>query len=414
METFDVVILAAGQGKRLQPLTYHYPKSMIRILEKPLLEWAVEGVLSAFGDQLNRLVFVVGFEKEKIMEYFRHTPYASKLKFVEQEEQLGTADALKQAEPHVSTEHFFVLNGDSFFDPSLHDFLRSSMLQGPFLVAKQEQDASSYGVLITDESDFLRDLVEKPADSENRLVSTGTLFLPRHFFKYVHHVKLSSRNEYELTDALVAFARSEKLKVLEFQGFWTDVGYFWNYLHASQYALEHLMQEKNEGVMEDFVVVKGKLHLGKGSVIKSGTYIEGNAYIGENCVVGPNAYLRKGVVMERDCHVGNSTELKASILLKNSNAAHLSYIGDSILCEDVNFGAGTKIANLKFDASSILITLHGLRVDSKRNKLGAVIGKGTKTGINASINCGVLVGENCHIYPGVSVYKNLASNSEAK
>lgn len=413
-QAFDVVILAAGQGKRLQPVTYGYPKAMIRILEKPLLEWAVEGLLESLGDRLGKIVLVVGFEKEKIVSHFKAKPYAKRMAFVEQTEQLGTGDALRAAASKVSAESFFVLNGDAFFDPSLYSFLLQQVSKGPYIVAKQEADASSYGVLVTDESEFLRDLVEKPANSENRLVSTGTLLLPKHFFSYLDALKPSPRGELELTDALLQFAQKEKLKVISFPGFWTDVGYFWNYLHASEYALAHLMPEIRQGTVEDFVVIKGKLHLGKGSIIKSGTYIEGDAYVGEDAIVGPNAYLRKGVVIERNCHVGNSTELKASIVMRDSNAAHLSYVGDSILCEDVNLGAGTKIANLKFDASTILITLHGLKVDSKRNKLGAVVGKGTKTGVNASINCGVLIGEHCRVFPNVSVFKNQPSHAEVR
>ncbi|MBU1198068.1 NTP transferase domain-containing protein [Candidatus Micrarchaeota archaeon] len=414
MERYDFVLLAAGQGKRLQPMTYSYPKSMIRVLQKPLLEWMVEGILETFGDQTNHIVMVVGFEKNKIVDHFRHKPYAKKLKFVEQKEQLGTADALKKAENAISTAFFFVLNGDSFFDPSLYSFLLKSTLEGPFLVAKQEKDASSYGVLIMDESDCLKDLVEKPLKSESNDVNTGTLFLPREFFSELRKVSLSKRKEFELTDALLSYAKRKPLKVVEFPGFWTDVGYFWNFLHANQYALEHLMTEAREGSLEPNVTVKGKLSVAKGAMIKSGTYIEGNAFIGENSVVGPHAYLRKGVVIESNCHVGHSTELKASVVMHNSNAAHLSYIGDSIVCENVNLGAGTMIANLKFDSSSIMITLHGLTIDSKRNKLGSVVGKGTKTGVNASINCGVLVGEDCRIFPGVSVYKNVPNGSQVK
>ncbi|MFH1106592.1 MAG: bifunctional sugar-1-phosphate nucleotidylyltransferase/acetyltransferase [Candidatus Micrarchaeota archaeon] len=411
MEKFDFVILAAGQGRRLQPITSNYPKSMVRILGKPLLEHAVEGILAAFGGRAAKIVIVVGFEGGKIRHYFSTKPYAHRLAFVEQEEQKGTAHALAQAEKAVSTDTFFVLNGDAFFDPSVYPFLAQSAGDAePFVIAKREHDASAYGVIVKDDSDFLEDLIEKPLKVEDQLVSTGTFMLPLGFFQHLR-VPLSRRGEYELTDAVLAFARKGKLRVAEFPGFWTDVGYFWNYLHACEYALERLMDTDREGVVEDFVVVKGRLHLGRGSVVKSGTYIEGNAFIGENSVVGPNAYLRKGVVVEDNCHVGNSTEIKSSVIMHNSNAAHLSYIGDSIVCENVNLGAGTKVANLKFDHSSIAIDLGGKRVDSRREKLGAVVGKNTKTGVNVSINCGIFVGENCRIFPSSYVYNNLPDNT---
>ncbi|MFH1199651.1 MAG: bifunctional sugar-1-phosphate nucleotidylyltransferase/acetyltransferase [Candidatus Micrarchaeota archaeon] len=406
----DFVILAAGQGKRLAPITTGYPKAMVRILGKPLLEWIVEGALASFAGRVGKIVVVVGFEGERIRQNFASKPYSGKIEFVEQAQQKGTAHALAAASRAVTSESFFVLNGDAFFDPSVFDYLREQSGRGHFIIAKREHDTSSYGVIEKDEGDCLSGLVEKPRGSSDALVSTGTFFLPRSFFGLLE-VPLSKRGEHELTDAVLSYAKGNKLRVAEFPGFWTDVGYFWNYLHACEYALERLMPESRQGTIEDFAVVKGKLHLGAGSVIKSGSYIEGNAYIGENCVIGPNAYLRKGVVVEDNCHIGNSTEIKASVIMRNSNAAHLSYIGDSIVCESVNFGAGTKIANLKFDHSSIAIDVAGKRVDSRRNKLGAVVGKGTKTGVNVSINCGIFIGENCRIFPSSYVYNNLPDNS---
>ncbi|MBI5224450.1 NTP transferase domain-containing protein [Candidatus Micrarchaeota archaeon] len=409
---FDFVLLAAGQGKRLRPITNSYPKTMVRILDKPLLEWIVEGIIKEFGPQVGKIIIVVGFEKAKITEYFSKHRHAQKIVFVEQKEMRGTAHALLQAEKLVETLSFFIMNADTFFDPSIFKTLNDNS-KTPFIVAKREEDASAYGVVEAEGGNMVG-LVEKPLDARNKLINTGTLFVPRGFFEFARKVKLSKRNEYEITDAILDFAKGSKLRVLEFASYWTDVGYFWNYLAASEYALTNLMEQSIEGKIEEFVVVKGKIHVGKGSVVKAGTYIEGNVFIGENSVVGPNAYLRKGVVIEDNCHVGNSTEVKSSIIMHNSNAAHLSYIGDSIICENVNFGAGTKIANLKFDHSQISIKTGEEKVGSGRDKLGAVIGKNTKTGINVSINCGIFIGENCRISPAAYVYNNLENDSNFK
>ncbi len=409
---FDFVLLAAGQGKRLRPITNSYPKTMVRILDKPLLEWTVEGIIEEFGTQVGKIIIVVGFEKAKITDYFSKHRHTQKIIFVEQKEMKGTAHAVLQAEKLVETPSFFIMNADTFFDPSIFKTL-SENSKTPFIVAKREEDASAYGVVEAEGGNMVG-LVEKPQDAKNKLINTGTLFVPKEFFEYARKVKLSKRNEFEITDAILDFAKVSTLKVLEFESYWTDVGYFWNYLADSEYALANLMEQSIEGNVEKFVVVKGKIHVGKGSIVKSGTYIEGNVFIGENSIVGPNAYLRKGVVIEDNCHVGNSTEVKSSIIMHNSNAAHLSYIGDSIICENVNFGAGTKIANLKFDHSQISIKTGEEKVGSGRDKLGAVIGKNTKTGINVSINCGIFIGENCRISPAAYVYNNLENDSNFK
>ena len=86
MEKFDFVLLAAGQGKRLRPITNSYPKTMVRILDKPLLEWIVEGIAGAFGDSVGRILIVVGFERHKITEYFQKHPAMQKIVFVEQKD----------------------------------------------------------------------------------------------------------------------------------------------------------------------------------------------------------------------------------------------------------------------------------------------------------------------------------------
>ena len=111
--------------------------------------------------------------------------------------------------------------------------------------------------------------------------------------------------------------------------------------------------ENIEGIVEDCVTIKGNLNLGKGSILKSGTYIEGPVWIGENCVVGPNAYLRGGTVLCGKNKIGASTEIKNTIFLKGAKAPHHNYVGDSIIGEDTNLGSGTKIANLRFDKRTI-------------------------------------------------------------
>ena len=144
--------------------------------------------------------------------------------------------------------------------------------------------------------------------------------------------------------------------------------------------------------------VKGSFVVGKDTEVLPGTVVEGNVIVGSNCKIGPNAYLRGVVYIGNNCHVGIS-EVKNSIVLDNSNIPHFNYVGDSIIGENVNLGAGTKIANLRHDNKSIKISINARKIDSRRRKLGALIGSGTKTGINSSINCGIFVRNNSKIMP---------------
>ncbi|MBI2598428.1 MAG: glucose-1-phosphate thymidylyltransferase, partial [Candidatus Diapherotrites archaeon] len=179
-----------------------------------------------------------------------------------------------------------------------------------------------------------------------------------------------------------------------------DAGYgieYWEFLEKKDRLVEKL-GEKIDGSVEKNVLIEGKIVLGKNSVIKSGSVIEENTFIGKNCKIGPNAYLRANAVVLDNCHVGTS-EVKNSIIFSNSNAPHFNYVGDSILGENVNLGAGTKIANLRHDNGTVKVKINGAIIDSGKRKLGALVGSNTKTGVNSSINCGAIVPNNSKILP---------------
>ena len=405
----DYVLLAAGKGTRLWPVTEETPKVMIRIMEKPILEWMVDGIVGHAG----RIIVVVGAGKEKIIAHFASKQYRKKMVFVEQAKQLGTGHALLQAEKFVDGD-FVVLNADTFFDPSIFSLLKKKAKPGDyFAVAKAVPDASKYGVY-TVKNGMVAGLVEKPAKAKEGLINTGLFHLPKRFFSLIRKIGVSPRGEYELTDAVLAFAKKEGLKALEFKDYWNDTGYYWNYLDASAFALENLMQKKVLGKVEPGVTIKGKVFVSKGAILKAGTYIEGPAWIGEEAVIGPRAYLRPNSAIESHCHIGNGTETKNSIIMRHSNAAHLSYVGDSILCEHVNLGAGTMLANLRFDDAPVKVTVGGKRIPSEKRKLGCAMGEGTKTGANVVVNPGILIGSHCFIYPGTVVSKNLDSGTVAR
>ena len=143
----------------------------------------------------------------------------------------------------------------------------------------------------------------------------------------------------------------------------------------------------------------------------NGSYIEGPVAIGENCKIGPNCYIRPYTSIENSCHIGNACEVKHSIIMNNSNAPHQNYIGDSVIGDYCNLGAGTKIANLRLDKKNIIAILNGKTIDTKRKKLGAIVGDNVQTGINAMINVGTLIGCNVFIGPGSLVRGDIQPNA---
>jgi len=146
-----------------------------------------------------------------------------------------------------------------------------------------------------------------------------------------------------------------------------------------------------------------KIIIGSGTVVEPGALIKGPAVIGDNTEVRQGAYIRGDCLIGNGCVVGHTTEMKNSIMLDGAKAGHFAYIGDSILGNDVNLGAGTKLANLKIIRGSIKVRFDGKIHDTNRRKLGAILGDRTETGCNSVTSPGTLMGPDSIVYPGISV-----------
>lgn len=132
-----------------------------------------------------------------------------------------------------------------------------------------------------------------------------------------------------------------------------------------------------------------------GAVVEPGAYLEGPCFIGAGSVVRHGAYVRGYVVTGRGCVIGHATEVKHSIFLDEAKAAHFAYVGDSILGQGVNLGAGTKCANLRLDNGPVRIA----GMETGRRKLGALLGDGVQLGCNCVTNPGTVMGKGASAYP---------------
>lgn len=158
-----------------------------------------------------------------------------------------------------------------------------------------------------------------------------------------------------------------------------------------------------------YLVRRELISLGRGSRVEPGAYIEGPCLIGPECVVRHGAYIRGGVVTGARCIIGHDTEIKHSILLNEVAAAHFNYVGDSILGNQVNLGAGAKCANVRLDRRNVKLLYMGKRVQTPFSKLGAIVGDGAQIGCNAVLNPGTLMGKGAICFPCVNVGGTVAA-----
>ncbi|MGE0641454.1 MAG: hypothetical protein AB7G12_08695 [Thermoanaerobaculia bacterium] len=170
-------------------------------------------------------------------------------------------------------------------------------------------------------------------------------------------------------------------------------------------ALAGLASAAIAGVVHPGAFLVGdRIAVGKGSRIGPGATLEGPVWIGEGVEVRAGAYLRGGCWVGDGAVVGASVEMKRAILFPGAHAAHLNYVGDSILGEKVNLGAGAILSNFRHDGREIAIPApDGTRLATGRRKLGAILGDGVLVGCNAVLNPGTIVGARSQIYTGVQL-----------
>ncbi len=183
--------------------------------------------------------------------------------------------------------------------------------------------------------------------------------------------------------------------------------YPWDLFEIHERVLKELIDYKQQGEIHERAVIEGRCKIGKGSRVLPGVYMEGDVVIGEGCKIGPNCYIRGSTSIGDRCHIGQSVEIKNSIILDDTNVGHLSYVGDSILGRKVNFGAGTTVSNLRHDHGNHKSTVEGELIDTRRRKLGVIVGDGVHTGIGTLIYPGRKIWPAKTTRPGEVVSKDI-------
>jgi UDP-N-acetylglucosamine diphosphorylase/glucosamine-1-phosphate N-acetyltransferase len=388
----QAIILAAGEGSRMRPLSYTRPKVMLPLAGRPIMEHLV---IAAIAAGIKEFILVVGYYDHLIRDYFGDgSKWQVKIGYVTQKRQLGTADAIGKASERIRGD-FLVLNGDVLV--SLSDIQALIKASGNVMSVCHREECSGLGVIEVD-GQRVTAIHEKCALPPSNLANAGLYRFTPEIMDLIETTEKSPRGEYEITDTLLALIGSGKTLNHHRIEYWLDVSYPWDLLGANETMLEDL-KPVSEGTIEDGAVIKGPVSLGKGSVIRAGSYITGPVIIGEDCSIGPNCRIRSASTIGDGCNIGAFVEVKNSIVMRGTRIPHLNYVGDSVIGEDCNFGAGTKIANLRLDKRNVKVN----GIDSGRRKLGAIIGDNVETGINASINVGTLIGNGCHIGPGAAV-----------
>ncbi len=181
----------------------------------------------------------------------------------------------------------------------------------------------------------------------------------------------------------------------------------WDLIYVNEQVVAKITETNCEGEVSPAAHIEGVLQVGEGTRILPGVFIEGNVVIGKHCKVGPNCYIRGNTTIGDNCRIGQAVEVKNSLIGHGSSIGHLSYVGDSVIGNKVNFGAATVTSNLRHDGANHRSMSAENLVDTGRRKFGTIVGDGVHTGIHTAIYPGRKLGPGTTTRPNADVQKDL-------
>lgn len=411
------VVLAAGEGRRLRPLTRDMGKGMLPVANKPIMEHVLKALKAV---DVTDIVIVVGYKKEKVMNHFGDGgDLGLNIEYKNQRFQLGTANALQQAEDAVDGP-FLMVPGDSMVtEAGLRSLLSLESGQWGMLVT-QSSNSSKYG-LVEVLGNRLRVIHEKPKLTEDlistgtpsifalalweyqdpvgpSLINTGTYLLDTDIFD---EMRCEEGRVPVLTSVLSRCAREREVLVKS-TDMWLDAVYPFDLLSLNEGTLTDVSSSSG-GTIEEGVVIRGPVDIGSGVRIKANSVINGPAIIGQGSVIGPGTFIGPNTSIGENCSVGPFTQLRNSLVM-----------------DDVKIGSHSSLANTVISFGSSVSDFLGVERGEYSIKLerysfskvlGAVIGPDCELSHHVSLGPGVILGSSCRVGPMNTIKENLPDNT---
>ncbi len=396
------VILAAGKGTRMKSNT---SKVLHKIFEKPILGYVLDNSKNIVSESF----VIVGHHAEEVTEFVEKN--YSNAKTILQSPQLGTGHAVSMACPYL--ENFdgqvIILNGDLplMTEESIRKFIEyhNSKNSDLTIMSTILDDPANYGRIIREKDDSLKCIVEAkdatPEEISVKEINVGVYLLNWSKIKpaFSQLTTNNAQGEYYLTD-IIGWGKKNNLNVYAYILENSDESYGINSRKDLAYATKVMNERKLNSLLDNGVTIvdpastwiSEDTEIGADTIIYPSTYIEGKNKIGKNCKIGPCAHLRGDVEIDDNCKIGNFVEVKKAKIGHNTNAGHLSYIGDSELGSHINIGAGTITAN--YDPIS-------------KTKSKTVLKDNVKIGSNTVLVAPVEIGEGTNIGAGSVITKNI-------
>lgn len=390
MTVRSAIVLAAGEGMRLRPLTRHRPKPMLPAATKPILEHVFDELIEAGIEQLT---VVVGYGRTAVQSHFGPAYRDVPIEYAIQNKQLGSAHALEAALPTVD-EPSLVVNGDQLIDASIvRDTIDSHDVPAAGTIGVvAANDVTEYGGVIVDSDGIVAELAENPTDDRCYRLNAGVYVLEPDAIDIVTSVD-SREGEYSLPDGLsLLLERGETVNAAETEGMWIDATYPWDLLTVAETLFD---TETVESTVD-----------GTAQVHESATILE-PAIVSPDCVIGPGAVVGPYASLGDNVTVGSNTTVENSVLDSDTRVGTNATVLDCVTGRGVEIGPGSTVVGGRSDIRVGTAVHEGQR-------LGALLADRASDEGGVTYAPGTIIGSAVTIHAGRRVRGSIDSETEVR
>ena len=381
------VILAANRSTRLSPFIETRCKPMIRIAGQYILENTICFLKEA---GIHDIVLVVNHQQDLIRQYFGSgQTFGVNLEYVVQDELKGIGHALSLCRSSLEKKPFLLVYGDVMTDynPFLSILQTYSETDREVALIALPESSKEFGNVYLDHEMKISRLVEKPQANQANYVFAGMFVL---FPKIFERLAENQNDIFRSYEQLIA---SSGLQACLWEKGWIDMIHPWHILDANRMLMSSWQTAEIDSTVKllGHVHLEGAVRIGPDVTIESGTVLKGPCYIGANSYVGNNSLIRNFSAIGPDSMVGYGSELKNCVLFGNNDVGRLSFVGDSVLGENVKSGSGLTTVNHTVDYSQITCSSNSDSVETGLTKLGVFIGDSVSIGARHTLGPGSIV-----------------------
>ncbi len=386
----------------MAPFSSTRPNPMLPVCGSYVIDYTL-GMLKAAGVNLANMV--VGSHADVIKSHLSHGhPSGMAIHIINQGKQAMIGKAILKAKSRFSPgEHFVLVYADTLTTSNIFSVALQSfgLHNDPVASICHTGSAEKYGAVYLGQDMKITKIIEKPKKKAGlgNYVLSGVFVLPERFFGYLE----KARGDME--QALKNLIDKETLRASIWENDWLDMAYPWDILTANRMIMDQWKTaEIHHSVELSETIIKGPVRICQGAEVRAGSVLEGPAFIGPGAFIGHNVLIRPYTCVGANSVIGVGAELKNCALFPGVNVGRLSFIGDSVVGESVDIGAGTMTINRTIDSKPVKVKVGGKIVDTGLEKIGAfigdkaVIGASNTLAAGVKIDPGVMIPHNCSVH----------------